>query len=87
LVGELSSKSIFSVVLAIWSDFDPDRLGAIASPDFESYADQTPWVSGTSLSILDRIRTATKGRLFVGNEINPSTAISSGVGFFACLWR
>jgi hypothetical protein len=67
------------------TDLDPDSFGMIMSPAFEAYIHSTVFTGGYT-TIGDAIqRMVGPERLFVGNEINTSTAMTSGKGFFAGL--
>jgi hypothetical protein len=69
------------------TDLDPDSFGMIMSPAFEAYIHSTAFTGGYT-TIGDAIqRMVGPDRLFVGNEISTLTAMTSGKGFFAGLWR
>jgi hypothetical protein len=58
------------------TDLDPDSFGVIVSPAMLNYLDQTQAYSGASFSIWEKIKDGSPDRVFVGNEINTSTAMS-----------
>jgi hypothetical protein len=69
------------------ADLDPDSFGMIMSPAFESYIHSTAFTGGYT-AIGDAIqRMVGPDRLYVGNEINTSTAMTTGKGMFLGLWR
>jgi hypothetical protein len=74
-----------SAILA--TDLDPDSFGMIMSPSFEAYIHSTAFTGGYT-TIGDAIqRLVGRERLFIGNEISTTTAMTSGKGFFLGLWR
>jgi hypothetical protein len=69
------------------TDLDPNSFGLIMSPGFEAYIHSTAF-SGGYTTIGDAMQKIIgKERMFVGNEITTSTAMTSGKGFFAGLFR